>query len=147
MKGKKLIMLAMAIVLLLAVPAVVFAAGKKAKAEATPPTKISATFEFKVLSPTELEITGEAKGLSPGKNYHSAVYGKDSTDTGISSCLPAKSVGGSMFAGNWGTVNNIGEASLLHISTAKLNRIETISVRSNPVGDFPNVVLVCGKVK
>ena len=152
MKGKKLILLAMAIVLLLAVPAVVLAAKSDGKAKAKPPTKISAKFEFRILSPTMLEITGEAKGLSPGKNYHSAVYGDGSSVKGVNSCKPADPVDGSMFAGNWGPVTLDGKATLLHVTDADLDKIATISVRrgvGGPAGGpgTSNIVLVCGKVK
>lgn len=152
MKGKKLIMLAMAILLLLAIPAVVLAAKSDGKAKAKPPTKISAKFEFNITGPDELTITGNAKGLSPGKNYHSAVYGIGSTIKGVNACKPADPVGGAMFAGNWSAVTPDGEATLLHVTDADLDKIFTISVRrgvGGPAGGpgTSNIVLVCGKVK
>ena len=152
MKAKKLIMLTMAILLLLAIPAVVFAAKSDAKAKAKPPTKISAKFEFNITGDNELTITGKAKGLSPGKLYHSAVYGDASSAKRVNSCKPADPVDGSMFAGNWGPVTLDGKATLLHVTDADLDKIATISVRrgvGGPAGGpgTSNIVLVCGKVK
>ena len=123
-----------------------------AKAKAKPPTKISAKFEFKITGADQLTITGNAKGLSPGKNYHSAVYGVGSSVKGVNSCKPADSVEGSMFAGNWGPVTADGKATLSHVTDADLDKIFTISVRrgvGGPAGGpgSSNVVLVCGKVK
>ena len=162
MKGKKLVMLTLAIMLLLAIPAVVFAGGK-AKATATPPTKIEATFQFKVLSKTELLITGNAKGMEPGHTYRSLVYGKGSTDKGIHACEREKSVGGSMFVGIW-DVDEKGKGTLSAVSDADLKKIKTISVRAggvrsaageddhDPVPTVDHVVqrppvILCGKVK
>ena len=151
MKAKKLIMLTMAILLLLAIPAVVFAAKSDGKAKAKPPTKISAKFEFKITGADQLTITGNAKGLSPGKNYHSAVYGFGSSVECVNACKPADSVGGSMFAGNWSAVNPNGKATLSHVTDADLDKIFGISVRRGVGGpdggpSSSNVVLVCGEV-
>lgn len=148
MKAKKLIMLTMAILLLLAVPAVIFAAKADGKATAKAPTNIVAKFEFNITG-LGLEITGTATGLSEGKAYHSAVYGIGSSANGIASCLPADDVGGSMGLGNWSDVDENGEATLSKVSNADLDKIATVSVRSGPagVGNIPsNIVLVCGKV-
>ena len=152
MKGKKLILLAMAIMLVLAIPAVVFAVKSDAKANAKPPTNIHAKFQFNITGPDELTITGKATGLSPGKSYHSAVYGFGGTVKGVNACKGADPVGGSMFAGNWGTVSDDGEATLLRVTDADLDKILSISVRrglGGPAGGpgSSNVVLVCGKVK
>ena len=146
MKGKKLILFAMAIVVLLAIPVVALAAKSDAKANATPPTIITAKFEFNITGVDELTITGKAEGLSPGKLYHSAVYGDGSSVKGVNSCKPADPVGGAMFAGNWSAVTADGKATLLRVTDANLDKIFTISVRSGPGGVPGNVVLVCGKV-
>ena len=53
------------------------------EAEAEPPTDIRAEFEFEVTGVNELTITGHAEGLSPGKNYHSAVYPFGSSVKGV----------------------------------------------------------------
>ena len=149
MKGKKLILLAMAIMLVLAMPAVVFAVKSDAKSNTNPPTKVTAKFEFNITGADELTITGTAKGLSPGKDYHSAVYGVGSTVNGVNSCKPAASVGGSMGLGNWSAPDSNGEATLLKVTNADLDKITTVSVRSGPAGGpgSSNVVLSCGKVK
>ena len=147
MKGKKLILLAMAIMLLLAIPAVVFAVKSDAKSNTNPPTKVTAKFEFNITGPTELTITGTAKGLSPGKAYHSAVYGVGSSVKGVNSCKPAASVGGTMGIGNWTAANSDGEATLDEITDADLDKIATISIRTGQVGDSGTYVLSCGKVK
>ena len=151
MKGKKLIMLVMVIALLLAIPARVLAEKSDAKALANPPTIITAHFEFNITGADELTITGTATGLSPGKLYHSAVYGVGSSVKGVNSCKPADPVGGSMFGGNWSAVTPAGTATLLRVTDADLDKISTISVRrglGGPAGGPPssNVVLVCGKV-
>ncbi len=145
-------MLAMAIVLLLAIPAVVLAAKSDGEAKAKPPTKISAKFEFNITGVDELTITGKAKGLSPGKKYHSAVYGFGSSVEGVNACKGADDVGGAMFAGNWSDVTPDGKATLLRVTDADLDKIFTISVRRGLGGaaggpGSSNVVLVCGKVK
>ena len=143
MNPKNLIMLAMVLALLLAIPALVIAK-RDGRAKAKPPTKISATFEFNLGPP--LEVTGKAKGLSPGKNYHSAVYGFGSTIKGINACKPKDPVGGSMFAGNWSAVTSDGTATLLRVTNADLDKIATISVRSGIGGVPGSIVLVFGKV-
>ena len=135
MKGKKLILLAMAIALLLAIPAVVFAVKSDAKAKANPPTIIGAKFEFNNIGGGLLKITGNATGLSPGKSYHSAVYGIGSSVKGVNACKPADPVGGtSNFAGNWNGVNSDGEATLDYPTDAELDKIATISVRTGVGG-------------
>ena len=149
MKGKKLILFAMAIVVLLAIPAAVLAAVTRGNATATPPTNIEATFKFRD-DGTTLRITGKATGLSPGKNYHSAIYGFGSSVEGVNSCKPADPVGGSpgaMFAGNWSAVTPNGKATLSHVTDADLDKIFTISVRSGLGGVPGSIVLVCGEVK
>ena len=151
MKGKKLILLAMAIMLLLAIPTAVFAVKSDAKSNTNPPTKVTAKFEFNITGPDELTITGTAKGLSPGKAYHSAVYGVGSSVKGVNSCKRADSVGGSMGLGNWSAVTAAGTATLLKVTDPlDLDKITTVSVRSGPAGDdVPggSIVLSCGKVK
>ncbi len=154
MTAKKLMMLVLTIALIMAVPAVLFAnSGVDGEAEAQPPTEIEAKFEFEITGPDELTITGKAEGLSPGKKYHSAVYGFGSSVEGVNACKPAASVGGtSMFAGNWSDVNPAGKATLLHVTDADLDKIFTISVRrglGGPAGGpgSSKVVLVCGEVE
>jgi len=151
----KTLMLVLVMALIMAIPMVLFAkSGVDGEAEAEPPTEIEAKFEFEITGPNELTITGKAKGLSPGKNYHSAVYGFGSSVEGINACKPAAPVGGtSMFAGNWSAVYPAGKATLSHVTDADLDKIFTISVRR---GEGPgtlggpgssNVVLVCGEVE
>ncbi len=146
MKGKKLILLAMAIMLVLAIPAVVFAVKSDAKSNTSPPTKVTAKFEFNITGTDELTITGTATGLSPGKSYHSAVYGFGGTVKGVNSCKPAQSVGGSMGLGNWSAPNSDGEATLSKVSNADLDKIFSVSVRSGLAGVPGSIVLVCGMV-
>ncbi len=150
----KTLMLVLVMALIMAIPMVLFAkSGVDGEAEAEPPTEIEAKFEFEITGPNELTITGKAKGLSPGKEYHSAVYGFGSSVEGINACKGADSVGGSMFAGNWSAVSSAGKATLSHVTDADLDKIFTISVRR---GEGPgtlggpgssNVVLVCGEVE
>ncbi len=146
MTSMKLMMLVFAMALTLAIPAVLFAHSRDGEAKAKPPTKIEAKFEFEITGVDELTITGKAKGLSPGKKYHSAVYGFGSSVEGVNSCKPADPVGGSMFAGNWSDVTPGGTATLLHVTDADLDKIFTISVRRGLGGVPGSVVLVCGEV-
>ena len=153
MKGKKLILLAMAIMLLLAIPTVALAVESDAKSNTSPPTIIRAQFEFNITGVDELTITGKATGLSPTKKYHSAVYGFGGTIKGVNACKGADPVGGSMFAGNWSAVTPNGKATLSHVTDADLDKIFTISVRRGAgpgTAGGPgstNVVLVCGEVE
>ena len=152
MTAKKLMVLISAIALITAIPAMLFANGADGEAEAEPPTEIKANFEFNITGADELTITGTAEGLSPGKAYHSAIYGFGSTVEGVNSCKPADPVGGSMFAGNWSAVTPNGEATLLRVTDADLDKIFTISVRRGLGGaaggpGSSNVVLVCGEVE
>ena len=153
MTAKKLMVLVLTIALIMAIPAVLFAnSGVDGEATAEPPTEIEAKFEFEITGPDELTITGTAEGLSPGKAYHSAVYGFGSLVEGVNACKDADPVGGSMFAGNWSAVNPAGQATLLRVTDADLDKIFTISVRrglGGPAGGpgSSNVVLVCGEVE
>ena len=149
MKGKKLIMLTMAILLLLAIPAVVFAAGTKAKAKAKPPTQFSAKFKFHDDGST-LTITGKAKGMDTTiGGYKSLIYGTGSLVKGVDAC---KGVGGlsssEMAVGNWtvlpngkGTFGPVAKTGLGNY--VALNRIGTISVRR--ISNFR--LESCGEVK
>ena len=148
MTAKKLMMLVPAMALILAIPAALFANSGDGEAKAKPPTKIEAEFEFNITGHDLLTITGTAEGLSPGKTYHSAIYGFDSFVEGVNSCKPADPVGGSMFAGNWIPPVDGGKWTLLHVTDADLDKIFTISVRTGPPVPGPsNIVLVCGEVE
>ena len=147
MTVKKLMMLVLVVALIIVIPAVVLAKNVvRGDATATPPTDIEAKFEFKQNGP-KLNITGEATGLSPGKNYHSAVYGFGSSVDGVDACKRADSVGGDMRVGNWSAVTPDGKATLSEVTNADLDLIFTISVRSGLAGGSGSIVLVCGEVK
>jgi len=155
MKGKKLILLAMAIVLLLVVPAVVLAAQSDATAHAKPPTNISAKFTFDDDGST-LTINGTAEGMDSGHPYLTLIYGDGSLVNGVDACEPATALSGSMLIATW-TVAADGTGLLGTTGTVTktgagvytpLSEIATISVRggiSGGAGTTP--VILCGKVK
>jgi len=154
MKGKKLILLAMAIVLLLVIPAVVLAAQSDAKAHAKPPTNISAKFTFDDDNST-LTITGKAKGMDSGHPYLTLIYGDGSVVNGTNACEPAATLSGSMFIATWtvaadgtGLLGTDGTVTKTGGAYTPLSEIATISVRggiSGGPGTTP--VILCGKVK
>ena len=158
MKGKKLIMLAMAIALLVAIPVVVFAAGSKGIANENPPTKVKAHFKFHD-DGTTLTITGKGNGFEHGESYISLVYGIGSLVEGPEACEPAGSLAGNlMFVGTW-NVSAKGKGTLIQAgpaSGASLTDIGTISVRRVAMLFSPspspgvvtiNVLESCGEVK
>lgn len=155
MKVKKIITLAMAIALLIAIPAVVFAAAvMKAESHATPPTTIEAKFKFKDNGST-LTIHGKAKGLTPGKVYRSLIYGPGSLVKGVLACDPndPNTLGPRMLVGFWdvaadgkGTlsatnITSLADGSVAYVSLAEIG---TISVRGGAAGP---IVVACGEVK
>ena len=154
MKGKKLIMFAMWIVLLLAIPAVVLAAMSDAKAKAKPPTDFMADFTFDD-DGSILTIDGKAKGMDSGHPYLTLIYGNGSLVKGVNACEPADPIDGSMFIGTWtvaddgtGLLGTTGTVSLTGSAYSPLSQIATISVRggvSGGPGTTP--VILCGKVK
>jgi hypothetical protein len=163
MKGKKLILLAMAIVLLLVIPAVVLAAKSDAKAHAKPPTNISAKFTFDD-DGTTLTITGKAKGMDSGHPYVTLIYGHGSVVNGVDACEPPDPnlvLGARMLVGTWtvaadgtgllganGTVTNITHLGNGTVARVPLSDIATISVRGGILGGPGTVpVILCGKVK
>ncbi len=158
MKGKKLILLAMAIMLLLAIPAVVFAVKSDAKANAKPPTNISAKFTFDDDGST-LTINGTAKGMDSGHPYVTLVYGLGSMVNGVDACEPPTPnlLGPRMLVGSWtvlpdgtGTlaatnIISLADSSVAHVP---LSDIATISVRGGILsGPGTAPVILCGKVK
>ena len=156
MRGKKLVMLAMAIALLVAIPAVVFAAGSmKAKSHAKPPTKISAKFKF-VDDGTTLTITGTAKGMDSGHPYSSLIYDPGSSVKGVDACEPSDLSlivpVNRMVVGDWAVAEDgtgaLGPEVLgpgpLYVA---LGDIGTISVRAGiPAGPGSIPVVACGAV-
>ena len=160
MKGKKLIMLVLAVASLMVIPVVVLAAQSDGTAHAKPPTNISAKFTFDD-DGTTLTIKGTAKGMDSGHPYVTLVYGNGSLVKGVDACeppVPAPAVEltfPEMFVATW-TVAADG-TGLLGItdtitktgpSYVALNKIATISVRGGILSGPGTVpVILCGKVK
>ena len=149
MKGQKLIIFATAVALLVAIPAVVFAATTRGSATATPPTNIEANFKFKDTG-TTLTITGKAKGMEPNHSYRTLIYGDGSLVKGIHACEPAAFLP-SMFVGTWNVSANgngtLGPVMKTGVNYSPLNAIATISVRGGTAGRGNAPVILCGKVE
>ena len=168
MKGKKLILFATAIALLLAIPAVVLAAVSQGNANTKPPTNIEAKFKF-LDNGTTLTINATAKGLTSSKQYVSLIYGPGSLTKGLNSCRPnsPNTLGPIMFVGVWTVAaDGTGALSATNITSnadgtpghyVRLADIGTISVRlvtrnssHHPLPTAqdhrPTLVVACGKV-
>ena len=154
MTAKKLLMLVLAMALLIAIPAALFAnGGVEGEAEAEPPTEIEAEFEFDDNTVDEiLTITGTAEGLSPGRTYRSLLYDTGSLVEGINSCKPSNDSLSEpvdrMFVDFWdvaadgtGTLGPVAKAGAQYVA---LSEIGTISVRGGSTG---TVVVACGEVE
>ena len=135
--SKKLIILMTAIVLLLAVPALVLAAGA-GKSKAKPPTKISAKFIFADNGVDTLTIDGKAKGLAPDQTYISLVYGPGSEVKGIDACKPnvPNTLGPVMLVGAW-TVDGDGKGTLGPVTN--ITSLADDSVNYVPLGDIGTI--------
>ncbi len=167
---KKIYLLAIALIALVAIPVIVFASGHKADAELSPPTGppsgIAAEIKFTDDGST-LTIEGKAEGLDPDALYGSLIYDVKSKRSGARSCEPEifdpadpNNILDTMFVGIWevdadgkGTLAasnlqadpfgiNIGCEAGCYVP---LSKIGTISVRLFEPPDFP--VQVCGAVK
>ena len=151
MTAKKLMILVLAMALIMAIPAVLFASsGAEGEAEAESPTEIEADFKFQD-DGTTLTITGTAEGLTPSRTYRSLIYGIGSLVEGINSCEPPSPntlSGAQMFVGFWAVATDgtgtLGPVTKTGTGYAALNTIGTISVRGG--GSAP-VVVACGEVE
>ena len=153
---RKIYLGVLAVALLIAIPAVVFAtsSGSEGEAEAEPPTDIGAEFTF-VDDDTTLTITGTAEGMEPFHTYLSLIYGIGSLVEGIFACEPDGSIPEDrMFVGVWvvdednGT-GTLGPVELTGDFYVELSDIGTISVRGGgpPAGPFAPPVILCGEVE
>ena len=136
MKKGIAVIVGLAALALVVIPAIVFANGLSAEAEAEPPTNVEADFEFEETD-EGLIITGEGEGFEFGEIYISLVYGHGSLVEGPGACEPAGDLPGNlMFVGFW-IVSPNGEARLVQTpggaSGAALDDIATISVRREAI--------------
>ena len=151
---RKLMMLVLAMALVIAIPALVFAnGGEEAEAELEPRNNsgIEAEIEFED-DGTTLTVTGEAEGMTPGVAYRSLIYDIASSPL---TCVPGVPRGHpddirpTMLLGFW-DVDEDGEGTLSATNTnggvdyVPLSKIGTVSIRL--AHGEPSNLQACGAV-
>ena len=154
MTAKRLMILVLAMALLIAIPALLYAnSAEEAEAELAPinDSGIEAEIEFED-DGTTLTVPGEAEGMTPGVVYRSLLYDIASSPL---TCVPALPPGDpndirpTMLLGFW-DVNEGGEGTLSATNTndgaayVPLSKIGTVSIRLAP--GVPSNLQACGAV-
>ena len=145
---RKITVLILGAMLLVALPAVVFAAHgsvtRVADLHEENGSGITGTIKFTQLGSGGVKVTGKATGLDPSAGYHSLVYGVGTNPGpgGDRICLPPPGLP-NMLIGSW-KVHKNGSGTLVGTNPNDIGTFDTVSIRVGATG--PGPLLACGLV-